>query len=56
MAALDTRYHNTRIGETGPLVTWLDSHGRLLTWVVGAWQEASQDLHNLLELIPRCKL
>ena len=51
LAALDTRYHGTGQGETGPLVRRLESHGRLLCWVMGAWQEASTDLHNLLDLL-----
>ena len=25
--------------------------GNILTWVVGAWQEASKDLHGLLDLL-----
>ena len=56
LAALDAKYHGTRQGERGPLVTRLESHGRLLTWVIGAWQEGSNDLHQLLELCADTKV
>ena len=46
LAKLDTKYHNTPQGETGPLVTRLRSFGRLRGLVVGAWGEGSRDLHS----------
>ena len=51
LAALDTRYHRVEEGQTGPLVRRLERFGNILTWVVGAWQEASKDLHDLLDLL-----
>ena len=51
MAALDTRYHRVEEGQRGPLVRRLEGHGQLLTWVMGAWQEGSKDLHDLLEIL-----
>ena len=51
LARLDTRYHGVGEGETGPLVRRLERHGRLLTWVMGAWQEGSKDLHSLLDTL-----
>ena len=53
---LDTRYHGTAPGEVGPLVQRLQSFGRLQVLVVGAWQEASQDLHLLLDLLVDTKV
>ena len=29
----------------------LEGYGHLLTWVMGAWQEGSMDLHELLEVL-----
>ena len=56
LAALDARYHGTVPGQTGPLVQRLEGHGKLLCWVMGSWQEASQDLHALLELLADSKV
>ena len=50
LAALDTRYHRVEEGQKGPLVRRLEGYGELLTWVVGAFQEGSRDMHNLIEL------
>ena len=49
LAALDTRYHRVEEGQTGPLVRRLERFGNILTWVMGAWQEGSKDLHDLLD-------
>ena len=51
LAALDTRYHGVEEGQRGPLVRRLEGHGQLLTWVMGAWQEGSKDLHDLLDML-----
>ena len=51
LAALDTRYHRVEEGQTGPLVRRLERFGNILTWVIGAWQEGSKDLHDLLDLL-----
>ena len=56
LAALDTRYHGVEEGQTGPLVRRLEGHGRLLTWVMGAWQEGSKDIHALLDLLAEAKV
>ena len=51
LALLDTRYHGVEEGQTGPLLRRLERYGRLLTWVMGAWQEGSRDLHSLLDTL-----
>ena len=56
LASLDTRYHGVGEGQVGPLVRRLEGHGRLLTWVMGAWQEGSKDLHGLLDLLADAKV
>ena len=56
LEALDARYHGMVPSETGPLVQRLEGHGKLLCWVMGSWQEASQDLHALLELLADAKV
>ena len=56
LASLDTRYHGVGEGQVGPLVRRLEGHGRLLTWVMGAWQEGSKDLHGLLDILADAKV
>ena len=56
LAKLDTKYHNTPQGETGPLVTRLRTFGRLRGLVVGAWGEGSRDLHSLLDTLADYRL
>ena len=56
LASLDTRYHGVEEGQVGPLVRRLEGHGRLLTWVMGAWQEGSKDIHALLDLLADAKV
>ena len=56
LASLDQQHYHTRPGEAGPLVRRLDSFGRLLCWVQGAWLEGSKDLHWLLELAADTKV
>ena len=56
LAKLDSRYHNTPRGETGPLVKRLQSFGRLQGLVVGAWGEGSKDLHSLLDILASYRL
>ena len=51
MVKLDQRYHGTPAGQVGPLQRRLESFGRLQGLVVGSFQEASQDLHSLLEYL-----
>ena len=56
LPSLDTRYHGVEEGQVGPLVRRLEGHGRLLTWVMGAWQEGSKDIHALLDLLADAKV
>ena len=56
LEALDTRYHNTAPGDTGPLMRRLQGYGRLHLWVMGAWQEGTKDLHSLLDLLADMKV
>ena len=53
---LDTKYHGTPDGRKGPLVRRLDSYGDLLCLVVGSFQEASKDLHALLDWLTDAKM
>ena len=56
LAALDRMYHGTQGGEVGPLVRRLQGYGQLQGLVVGAFQEASKDLHALLDTLADSKL
>ena len=51
LALLDERYHATLPGQVGPLVRRLDSYGQLQGLVLGAFQEASKDVHSLLDIL-----
>ena len=53
---LDTRYHNTPPGQTGPLVRRLQSYGKLEGLVVGPWGEVSKDMHSLVKVLAESKL
>ena len=53
---LDHKYHGTPSGQIGPLQRRLESFGTLQGLVVGSFQEASQDLHSLLECLTDAKL
>ena len=46
---LDTLHHGRREGQTGPLVTRLQSYGVLQGYVSGAWGEGSEALHALVQ-------
>ena len=56
LAALDKEYHGTQEGDVGPLVRRLQGFGPLQGLVIGAFQEASKDLHTLLETLAESKL
>ena len=56
LAVLDQRYHGAGRGETGPLVRRLESYGQLQGLVVGAFQEGSDDIHALLDVIADSQL
>ena len=48
--------HITLAGQVGPLQRRLEGFGQLQGWVVGSFQEASKDLHHLLECLADSKL
>ena len=56
LVKLDQKYHGTADGQVGPLQRRLDSFGPLQGLVVGSFQEASKDLHGLLEILTDSKL
>ena len=56
LEALDSKYHGTADGYTGPLMRRLQSYGRLQLLVMGAWQEGTADLHSLLDLLADTKV
>ena len=56
LSRLDTKYLGTINGHRGPLVRRLESYGELLCLVVGSFQEASKDVHGLLEWFADAKL
>ena len=56
LEALDSKYHGTADGDTGPLMRRLQSYGRLQLLVMGAWQEGTADLHSLLDLLADTKV
>ena len=53
---LDRKFHNTAVGETGPLVRRLERFGKLESLVVGPWGEGSKDLHELVKVMGETKL
>ena len=53
---LDARFHNTPVGQTGPLVRRLESFGKLEGLVVGPWGDCSKDLHNMVKVMGENKV
>ena len=51
LAKYDRRFHLTLPGETGPLVSRLQSFGNLWGLVVGPWGDSSRDLHHLIRVL-----
>ena len=51
LSKYDRRFHDTRPGESGPLVQRLMSFGPLWGLVVGPWGEGSKDLHSLIKIL-----
>ena len=47
----DTRFRGTRSGENGPLVTRLQSFGKLWGLCVGPWGDSSKDMHHLIKVL-----
>ena len=56
LAKLDRRYHGTQGVDVGPLVRRLESFGPLQGLVIGAFQEASKDIHALLDTLADSKI
>ena len=48
---LDRKFHGTEDGRTGPLVGRLQSFPPLQSLVIGAFGEASQDIHSLVDYL-----
>ena len=53
---LDAKFHNTQLGQPGPLVRRLESVGRVQGLVVGPWGECSKDLHALVKVLGENKV
>ena len=53
---LDTRFHGTLPGQSGPLVRRLESFGRVKGLVVGPWGECSKDMHSLIKVMGETKV
>ena len=56
LVKLDTKYHDTQHGQSGPLVKRLESYGKLEGLVVGPWGEAGKDLHSLVRILAEWKV
>ena len=56
LAKYDTRFHGTTGRETGPLVTLLESFGKLEGLVVGPWGNGSKNLKNLVRTLAECRV
>ena len=52
----DRRFHNTREGDVGPLVSLLQSFGKLEGLVVGPWGNGSSDLHSLVRTLAESRV
>ena len=50
LAKLDQKYHGTGPGESGPLVSRLQSYP-LLGLVIGMWSDCSADIHELIQTL-----
>ena len=56
LAKYDRRFHNTREGDVGPLVSLLQSFGKLEGLVVGPWGNGSSDLHSLVRILAESRV
>ena len=56
LAKYDRRFHNTREGDVGPLVSLLQSFGKLEGLVVGPWGNGSSDLHSLVRTLAESRV
>jgi hypothetical protein len=48
LADLDSKYHGTARGQTGPLVQRLASYGKIESLAAGPWADVSKDLAQLI--------
>ena len=55
---LDSNYHKTGPGDTGPLVTVrrLLGYGSVHLLVMGSWQEGTKDLSYLVDMLAYLKV
>ena len=51
LRSLDKKFHNPQEGQEGPLVRRLRSFPNLQSYVIGAFGEVSEDVHNLIGLL-----
>ena len=56
LAKYDRQFHGTVGDEKGPLVTKLESYGKLEGLVVGPWGNGSHDLHSLVRTLAETKV
>ena len=58
LEGLDSNYHKTGPGDTGPLVTVrrLLGYGSVHLLVMGSWQEGTKDLSYLVDLLAYLKV
>ena len=56
LAKYDRQFHGTVGEEKGPLVTRLESFGKLEGLVVGPWGNGSKDLHSLVRTLAETKV
>ena len=54
--ALDQTISGTNRGQRGPVERRLDEFGDIMGLCFGAWGEASQDVHDLVEILARARL
>ena len=53
---MDSQFHGTADGQVGPLVRRLRTYPKLLGYVIGAFGEASQDVHALVDQLAASRL
>ena len=56
LAKYDRLYHGTTGEQVGPLVSLLQSYGKLEGLVVGPWGNGSKDLHDLVRALAESKV
>ena len=56
LAKYDRQFHGVGEGEVGPLVSRLQSYGKLEGLVVGPWGNGSRDLHDLVRTLAEARV